>query len=34
MSVNNGKNMKIFEFITMVSIGVFLVFILVKFLYF
>jgi hypothetical protein len=34
MNANNGKNTRIFEFMTMVSIGAFLVFILIKFLYF
>jgi hypothetical protein len=34
MSANGGGNTRIFEFITMVAIGLFLVFIFIKFLYF
>jgi len=34
MKAGKGKNTRIIEFITMLSIGLFFVFILIKFLYF
>jgi hypothetical protein len=34
MSAGNGKNTSLIEFVTMLSIAVFLLFILIKFLYF